>query len=331
MGDVEVRPRRVERSLPGVPNTRPAPMSCRCGSRTRDSPRPSSSSRNTRTCGSSRGGRRSDRTTSPRIPCPLLMGIEAAALESEPQVALSDPIGVQGVTYELPESLAGGDAPRVGMYKGHQEPMIAGWTRWMLDKHGNAVRLPPRCEDPGRGTGGRLRRPDLPEPVGPLDQPGQPAGLAPGAVHGRVSARRAGPPSASSSSPGGRLVVMEEAADFAIALFGLDVGNPVEGLSSTDFYVPGSILRVDLANDPLSSGYDGLHRRLVLAQQPRVLGERRPGRCRGHLQPGEPRHRGLDPRAGEARRDSRRCCGRGSARAKSSSLASSRTTGGRAL
>ena len=43
---------------------------------------------------------------------PLLMGIEAAALESEPQVALSDPIGVQGVTYELPEPLAGGDAPR---------------------------------------------------------------------------------------------------------------------------------------------------------------------------------------------------------------------------
>ena len=50
---------------------------------------------------------------------------------------------------------------------------------------------------------------------------------------------------------------MEEAADFAIGLFGLDIDNPVEGLSNTDFYVPGSILRVDLANDPLSSGYDG--------------------------------------------------------------------------
>lgn len=56
---------------------------------------------------------------------------------------------------------------------------------------------------------------------------------------------------------GGRLIVMEEAADFAASVFGLGIGNAVEGLSNTDFYVPGSILRVDLTPDPLSSGYDG--------------------------------------------------------------------------
>ena len=187
---------------------------------------------------------------------PLLMGIEAAALESEPQVALGDPIGVQGVTYELPESLAGGDAPRVGMYKGHQEPMIAGWTRWMLDKHDMRY---DSLHD------ARIRAGELADDYDVLIfqsqsdrsiSQGNPPGSLPeqytGGIgeEGRAAVREF-------VESGGRLVVMEEAADFAIGLFGLDVGNPVEGLSNTDFYVPGSILRVDLANDPLSSGYDG--------------------------------------------------------------------------
>ena len=187
---------------------------------------------------------------------PLLMGIEAVALESEPQVALSDPIGVQGVTYELPESLTGSDAPRVGMYKGYQEPMIAGWTRWMLDKH--EMRYDSLHD-------ARIRAGELADDYDVLifqsqsDRSisvGNPPGSLPeqytGGIgeEGRAAVREF-------VESGGRLVVMEEAADFAIGLFGLDIDNPVEGLSNTDFYVPGSILRVDLANDPLSSGYDG--------------------------------------------------------------------------
>ena len=56
---------------------------------------------------------------------------------------------------------------------------------------------------------------------------------------------------------GGRMVVVEEAAEFAVDLFGLGVTNPVAGLPNTEFYVPGSLLRVELADDPLSAGYDG--------------------------------------------------------------------------
>ena len=50
---------------------------------------------------------------------------------------------------------------------------------------------------------------------------------------------------------------MEEAAEFAVDLFGLDVVNAVEGLSNTEFYVPGSLLRVELEADPVTAGYDG--------------------------------------------------------------------------
>ena len=187
---------------------------------------------------------------------PLLMGIEAHALESSPEVALGDPIAVQSVDYVLPEALSGSAAPRVGLYKGHQEPMIAGWTRWMLDRHGMRY---DSLHD------ARIRAGSLADDYDVLIfqsqsdrsiSEGHPAGFLPeeytGGLgeDGRAAVR-------DFVESGGRLIVMEEAADFAASVFGLGIGNAVEGLSNTDFYVPGSILRVDLAPDPLSSGYDG--------------------------------------------------------------------------
>ena len=187
---------------------------------------------------------------------PLLMGAEAHALAAAPDVALSEPIEVVSVEYELPDALSGPGAPRVGMYKGHQEPMIAGWTRWMLDRHGMRY---DSLHD------ARMRAGSLGDDYDVLIfqsqsdrsiSEGHPAGSLPeqytGGLgdDGRAAVREF-------VEAGGRLVVMEEAAEFAAGLFGLGVANAVEGLSNTDFYVPGSILRVDLAADPLAAGYDG--------------------------------------------------------------------------
>ena len=187
---------------------------------------------------------------------PLLMGIEAASLDSEPEVALSDPIEVPAVEYRLPEALSGPNAPRVGLYKGHQEPMIAGWTRWMFDTHGMRY---DSLHD------ARIRAGSLGDDYDVMIFQSQSdrsisEGNAPGSLPERYTGGLGERGSAAVREfveAGGRLVVMEEAADFAIGLFGLDVGNPTAGLSSTEFYVPGSILRVDLEAGPLSAGYDG--------------------------------------------------------------------------
>ena len=187
---------------------------------------------------------------------PLLMGIEAHSLDAEPDVALSDPIPVQSVEYALPESLAGEGAPRVGMYKGHQEPMIAGWTRWMLDQHGMRY---DSLHD------ARIRAGSLDGDYDVLIfQSQSDRSISEGHAGGSLPAQYTGGLGEEGRAAvrdfvesGGRLIVMEEAADFAASVFGLGIGNAVEGLSNTDFYVPGSILRVDLAPDPLSSGYDG--------------------------------------------------------------------------
>ncbi len=54
---------------------------------------------------------------------------------------------------------------------------------------------------------------------------------------------------------GGTLVFLNRASNFAIEQFKLPVRNVVAGLPRTDFYVPGSILRIELdTSHPLARG-----------------------------------------------------------------------------
>ena len=54
---------------------------------------------------------------------------------------------------------------------------------------------------------------------------------------------------------GGTLVFLNRAANFAIEQFKLPLRNVVAGLPRTDFYVPGSILRIELdTSHPIASG-----------------------------------------------------------------------------
>ncbi len=55
---------------------------------------------------------------------------------------------------------------------------------------------------------------------------------------------------------GGRLVAIEDATDLMIDLFDLPIANPVERLPTEDFYVPGSIVRLDLDDHALTRGLD---------------------------------------------------------------------------
>jgi len=54
---------------------------------------------------------------------------------------------------------------------------------------------------------------------------------------------------------GGTLVCLNRASDFAIEQFKLPMRDVVDGLPRTDFYVPGSILRIELdTTDPIAKG-----------------------------------------------------------------------------
>ena len=187
---------------------------------------------------------------------PLLMGVEAHALDATPGVALGEPISAPVVAYELPAILSGEDAPRVGVYKGHRETMPAGWTRWMLDQH----ELRYDTLHDARIRAGRLG--DDYDVL--LFQSQSAASIRMGHPPGSLPEQYTGGLGDEGSEAvrefveaGGRMVVVEEAEEFAVDLFGLGVTNPVAGLPNTEFYVPGSLLRVELADDPLSAGYEG--------------------------------------------------------------------------
>ncbi|HSJ31791.1 MAG TPA: M14 metallopeptidase family protein [Longimicrobiales bacterium] len=187
---------------------------------------------------------------------PLLMDVEAHAVEQWSAAAppLSTPIAQVEWQFRLPPALAGGNAPRIALYKSAQESMEAGWTRWVFDMHG----LRYDTLKDARARQGDLRRDyDVivlqsqdAESIREGHEPGSlPEQYTGGLGEAGVAALR------EFVRAGGRLVAIEEATEFAAELFDLPVTSSVADLEPQDFYVPGSILRLDVASDdPLAGG-----------------------------------------------------------------------------
>ncbi|MDH3424502.1 MAG: hypothetical protein OEN00_16020, partial [Gemmatimonadota bacterium] len=182
---------------------------------------------------------------------PLLMDVEAVSIEAGVDVALSDPIPIQDFHWELPSSLTGRGAPRIAAYKAPQESMIAGWTRWVFDQNGL------QYDTIGND---RVQAGDLKDDFDVIVFQSQSTGSIMngyGAAGGRGGTMppeyRGGIGDIGAAAlkefveSGGRLVAIEEATDLAIDLFELPVSNAVRGLANTEFYIPGSILRLDVA------------------------------------------------------------------------------------
>lgn len=189
---------------------------------------------------------------------PLLMDVEAVAVDSwdAEMPSLSEPIPIHDWQFTLPPALAGDDAPRIGVYKSWQEPMEAGWTRWVFDQHGlrydtlKDARI--RAGDLGSDYDVILLQSQEPGSIREGHEPGSLPPEYTGGIGGEGERALA-----EFVRSGGRLVAIEEATDFAIELFGLGVANAVAGLEPQEFYVPGSILRLDLEpEDPLARGVD---------------------------------------------------------------------------
>ncbi|HUE96289.1 MAG TPA: M14 family zinc carboxypeptidase [Longimicrobiaceae bacterium] len=187
---------------------------------------------------------------------PLLMGIEAVRLEEPLEVVLSGPIETVDVRYPTPAAFAGPDPPRLAIYKGWRETMPAGWTRWVFDQHG----LPYDTIHDADVRRGNLR--DRYDVILLQDQSpaqltgGWPAGEMPGEYTGGI-----GPEGAAALrafvQAGGRLVAIESASDFAIDLFALPVRNRVDALPTAEFYIPGSILALEIdPSHPITAAAD---------------------------------------------------------------------------
>jgi hypothetical protein len=187
---------------------------------------------------------------------PLLMGVTVNAVKAPIAYApaISETSKVQSTVNQSPDLFA--------IYKSSVPAYDEGWTRWILDskniRYGELgdkeLRAGISVHKPSAGVTIKyyvILIPDQPARTlleGYRDgamPPEYTGGLGPqGVRHLREFVET-----------GGTLVFLNRASNFAIEHFKLPVRNVVGGLPRTDFYVPGSILRIELdTTHPIAQG-----------------------------------------------------------------------------
>ncbi|MDA0311942.1 MAG: M14 family zinc carboxypeptidase [Gemmatimonadetes bacterium] len=173
-----------------------------------------------------------------------LFDFEAVAIDGAVGVALSEPIEAPDFDFRLPAHLTGSAAPRVAVYKSWQESMPAGWQRWVFDQH----EMKYDTLHDANIRGGDLRNYDvlvLQSQRASSITNGFSVGQLPAEYTGGLGAQGVAAVKAFVEN-GGRVVAIEESTEFVVDLFGLGVTDATEGLPNTEFYIPGSILRLEL-------------------------------------------------------------------------------------
>ena len=137
--------------------------------------------------------------------------------------------------------------PRVAIYRSWQAQMPEGWTRWVLDQYGfewenvwdedvragalsdfDVLIIPSQAESGIRSGHEAGRMPE--QYVGGLGD----AGVA--AIESFVVS-------------GGWMVAFDRSVDFAINTFHLPFRNTVLGVSTQDFFLPGSIIQLQVDDE----------------------------------------------------------------------------------
>jgi hypothetical protein len=148
---------------------------------------------------------------------------------------------------------------RVGLYKSHVPAIDEGWTHWVMENgHPYFMKIHDReIEDQEIRAANLTSKYDaiiIPDQVRTAIVNGYRKGTMPDEYTGGlgeegVKALR------EFVEAGGTLVCLNRASDFAIEQFKLPVRDVVDGLPRTDFYVPGSILRIELdTSNPIAAG-----------------------------------------------------------------------------
>lgn len=159
---------------------------------------------------------------------------------------------------------------RLALYKSHVPAMDEGWTRWALQNI--PLELAPKTNEPGWGvkafdfssladreirSGKLIERYDhiiIPDQSRAAILNGHRKGTMPDEYTGGIGEEGV-KELRDFVEEGGTLVCLNRASEFAIEQFKLPVRNVVVGVPRTDFFVPGSILRIELdTNHPIAKG-----------------------------------------------------------------------------
>jgi hypothetical protein len=136
-------------------------------------------------------------------------------------------------------------APRIGLYHGWGGNMDEGWTRWLLEQ----FEFPYTSLFDRDVRAGNLRAKFdvilLPDATYDQMLNGMAQGSMPDAYTGGMTARGVSN-LYEFTAAGGTLVAMDRAGELPLTTFGLPIRNVAAGVRDTDFYVPGSLLRISV-------------------------------------------------------------------------------------
>jgi hypothetical protein len=145
-------------------------------------------------------------------------------------------------------------APRIGVYHAWGGNMDEGWTRWVLEQF--EFQFASVFDRDIRAGALRTRFDVIVLPDATYEQ--MLNGLAPGAM---PDAYTGGMTSAGIQNlkafveNGGTLVAMDRAADLPLHVFDLPIRNVTAGVNESDFYIPGSLLRLEVdPSNPIAYG-----------------------------------------------------------------------------
>ena len=183
---------------------------------------------------------------------PLLYGFDVAFLK-EPPVIEAAPLAAVRQTPWVAPGLTGSSARRIAIYANYSPSMDEGWTRWVFDQY----RIPFTVIHAKDVQAGNLhQRFDaviLPEQAARALERG-PTGAYPDSLKGGLGEAGAASLGAFVDN-GGTVVAFNDASEYAIEALKLPVTNVLAGVRPSDFYAPGSLLKVEFdRNSALTAG-----------------------------------------------------------------------------
>ncbi|HEV8590136.1 MAG TPA: hypothetical protein VGQ72_14790 [Pyrinomonadaceae bacterium] len=181
---------------------------------------------------------------------PLLLGSKAEAVYRAIRTMGTVRVELVGAPNAIP-SATGFDS-HTGLYKSHVPSMDEGWTRWVLEQEGSSYRTLRDSDIRANSLRPKYDTIIIPDQPRAAILNGHRKGTMPDEYTGGLGERGV-KALREFVEAGGTLVCLNRASDFAIEQFKLPVRDVVDGLPRTDFYVPGSILRIELdTNDPIA-------------------------------------------------------------------------------
>src|SRR5688572_3788931 len=181
---------------------------------------------------------------------PLLFNVRAFPVKPFVDTAglgLTSPITTPGVSRVANGLTRGtpGATPRIALYQSYAPSMDEGWTRWILDAYEIPFTTVRDADVRGANLHARFDAIILPSQ--------SPGDLENGRREGSVPSELAGGLGAAGVRAltdfvrrGGTLIALEQSSRFAIDKLALPVRAVARGTGDTEFFIPGSILSLDL-------------------------------------------------------------------------------------